>query len=125
MQSFILLATLLILCIVGFYLGRARAVSTVGGQRSRLHSLPSYHGLYVALWCGIPSLLLFVVWLIVEPHVIETIALNSLPAGRTDLPDAELGLLLNDIRNLASGDAISTTAALPAPFARETRSNAH
>ena len=52
MQTFIVLAAVLVLSFIGFHLGRRRAVSAVGGKPSRLHSLPSYHGLYVALWCG-------------------------------------------------------------------------
>ena len=110
MQTLIVLAALLVLSFIGFHLGRRRAVATVGGKPSRLHSLPSYHGLYVALWCGIPALALFAIWSMAEPHVLESIVVSELPAATAELPKAELGLLMNDIRNLASGDAVAATA---------------
>ncbi len=110
MQTLIVLAALLVLTFAGFHLGRRRAVSTVGGRPSRLHSLPSYHGLYVALWCGIPALALFAIWSIAEPHILDSIVVSELPAAQAELGDAQLGLLLNDIRNLASGDATGAAA---------------
>ena len=106
MQTPIVLTALLVLTFIGFHLGRRRAVATVGGKSGRLHSLPSYHGLYVALWCGIPALALLAIWMIAEPHILEAIVLNELPADRAALPDAQLDLLLNDIRNLADGNAV-------------------
>src|SRR5690606_10531762 len=88
--------------VAGYFMGRSRAVATVGGRVQNLHSLPSYHGLYVALWCGIPSLLIFVLWLVLQPHVIEAIVVSEIP-GAAELPANRLGLLINDVRNLAAG----------------------
>ncbi len=108
MQAFIVAATLLVLTFIGYYLGRDRAVAVVGGRRQSLHSLPSYHGLYVALWCAIPGFIVFALWLAIEPHIVESLVLSSLPAERiANLSDAETGLLINDIRNIAAGGAVS------------------
>src|SRR5690349_13948064 len=51
------LVAVLGLSLIGFFMGRSRAAAKAGGQLRRLHSLPNYHGFYVALWCGLPSLL--------------------------------------------------------------------
>ena len=42
----------------GFYVGRSRAVGAVQGNTVRLHSLPNYHGYYVAIWTGLPAFVL-------------------------------------------------------------------
>jgi phosphate transport system permease protein len=102
MQPFYLVVAVLLLAVAGFYMGRSRAVATVGGRAQNLHSLPSYHGLYVALWCGIPSLFILAVWLIAEPHLIEWVVIGSIP-GATDLPANQIGLIINDVKNLAAG----------------------
>ncbi|HET6220680.1 MAG TPA: phosphate ABC transporter permease subunit PstC [Dongiaceae bacterium] len=110
MQSFPIIATLLVLTAIGYYLGRNRAVATVGGQRRALHSLPSYHGAYVALWCALPAFILVALWLILEPHVIRALLISSLPPETASLPENQLNLLLNDIRNLAQGDVTGSGA---------------
>jgi phosphate transport system permease protein len=110
MQLPILAAVLLALTICGYYMGRGRSLATAGGRAKGLHSLPSYHGLYVALWCGIPGFLIFVLWLVMEPHILEAIVMSSLPPETARLSPAELGLLLNDLRNLAAGDVTSRAA---------------
>ena len=42
----------------GFYVGRSRAIAAVSGATANLHSLPNYHGYYVAIWTGLPAFLL-------------------------------------------------------------------
>lgn len=50
---------------------------------------------------------MFVAWLVFEPRIVEWIVTTNLsPALRPDDP-ATLGLLLNDIRNLATGNIVS------------------
>ncbi|MEX1109205.1 MAG: phosphate ABC transporter permease family protein, partial [Dongiaceae bacterium] len=110
MQSFVILAAIVILAFVGFWMGNRRAIAQAGGWATRLHSLPFYHGFYVALWCGVPGLVLFLLWLVAGPQILEAIVLAGLPPEYSNLPSAELGLLKNEIRNLANGDAIGTTA---------------
>ena len=110
MQPVVLGFVLLLLSLAGFFLGRRRSLATAGGSIRSLHSLPSYYGWYLALWCGIPSLLLFATWLIVEPHVVESLVISALPQSERDLPEAQMALLLNDIRNLATGNIVSQAA---------------
>jgi phosphate transport system permease protein len=100
----VILATLLILTAIGYFMGRQRAFATVGGRASQLHSLPSYHGAYVALWCLLPALLLFVLWMLAEPHVLRALIIGALPPELANLPDNQLGLVLNDIQNIAEGN---------------------
>ncbi len=109
MQTFVLACALLLLSVAGFYVGRRRSLASAHGSIRALHSLPSYYGWYLALWCGLPSFVLFSVWLMVEPHVVESLVVSSLPQSLRDLPQTELALLFNDVRNLATGNIVSQT----------------
>src|SRR3546814_12763996 len=66
MQAIILLAGVLALAAFAYRSGTRKALAAAGDGRGgrALHSLPSYYGAYVALWCGIPALLIAFVWLI-------------------------------------------------------------
>ena len=95
---------LLLLLLTGFYLGRGRARSA--GQAAALNSLPVHYGFYVALWCGVPGFLIFILWSVLEPEIVRAIVVADLPASARALPADKLGLLINDIRNIARGDVI-------------------
>lgn len=52
---------LLVMIAGGFYVGRSRAIRAVEGSIASLHSLPNYYGYYIAVWTGVPALLLLAV----------------------------------------------------------------
>jgi phosphate transport system permease protein len=106
MQTQILFGALIVLSLIGYAVGRNRAI-TAGAGQTRLHSLPRYHGFYVALWCGLPALLACLLWLTIEPRVAEWLLMSELPPGARDLAPDRLALLLVDIKNLAAGDIVS------------------
>ncbi len=108
--TFLIAATLLALTAIGFYMGRSRAVATVSGRVRELHSLPGYYGYYVAIWCGVPALLVLGAWLALEPAIIEAMLVSSLPELLRELPPQHLGLMINDISNLADGNITSAGA---------------
>ncbi|MEN8200491.1 MAG: phosphate ABC transporter permease family protein, partial [Thermodesulfobacteriota bacterium] len=105
MSNTILTATLLGLISFGYLYGRKYAFAAgarVGGT-DKMHSRPTYHGMLIALWCGLPTLLLLIIWQVIEPLVISSMVVSSLPDRFSSLPPERLGLVLNDIRNLALG----------------------
>lgn len=102
-------AAILLLASYGFYSGRLKSLRTAGGNVGALHSLPSYYGGYVALWCGLPALLLVAVWMAFDTAVITSLLVSGLGDMTAGLSEAELSLLITDIRNLASG-GISSNA---------------
>ncbi|MDR3518632.1 MAG: phosphate ABC transporter permease subunit PstC [Azospirillaceae bacterium] len=104
-----LFAVLLLLSIVGYQLGRNRAVATVDGKISRLHSVPSYYGFYVALWAGLPAFLITILWLVLQGSIVDALVMNSLPAAMTNVSAQELTLLRADVQNLAAGVGASRT----------------
>ena len=106
MEISLITAVVLVLAVVGFFLGRSRALATVGGRTRDLHSLPGHYGYYVAVWCGVPALLLTLVWSFFQGSIVESFLVSDLPSAQ-GLGEAELGLLVNDIKNLAGGDIVS------------------
>ncbi|HCW67511.1 MAG TPA: phosphate ABC transporter permease subunit PstC [Thalassospira lucentensis] len=100
--SFLLLAVAA-LCALSFYFGRQRAIALSGGRYSNLHSLPAHYGMYVALWCGLPALLLVVVWYVFQGSIIEAMIVSDLPAEITS-NTGQLSLALNSISLIAEGN---------------------
>jgi phosphate transport system permease protein len=108
------------LALFAYYVGRQRAVAAAVAAGPRgFHSLPGYHGGYVALWCALPAVTLLVLWQVIEPIWLRSAVLDSLPEATQALPDAELGLIYNDIRNLVEGNVVSTTPSAEVAAAAE------
>ncbi len=108
MSPTFLLFLVLLLSAGGYYLGRKRAFNVAGGAEGikNLHSRPTYYGALVALWCGIPALLLFGLWQVFEGTIITQLVVAGLPADLQSLPDNRLNLVLNDIRNIVGGNIV-------------------
>ena len=109
MQSWVLLLLLIGLMAVAYQLGRRRSVRLVGGYGKvrELHSLPSYYGFYTALWCGLPALLVYGLWVALQTNFVTQLLIQDLPEHIRALPTAQLDLILNDVKNLASGNIVS------------------
>jgi phosphate transport system permease protein len=99
----ILLVVLLALSSVAYYIGQRRALTVVGGKVRQLHSLPGYNGLYVAIWCGLPALLVVAVWSSFQGGVIESLVTAGLPQEIIEQGPQRVTLVLNEVRNVASG----------------------
>jgi phosphate transport system permease protein len=82
----------------------------VAGDRAgllQMHSRPTYYGLLAALWCGLPALLVFSAWSFFESGIITHLVVAGLPDSVRHLPADRLDLVINDIRNLVSGNIVS------------------
>ncbi len=107
MNLILLCLIMVVLTVIGYWLGQRQAVSAAGGDARRLHSLPSYHGFYVALCALLPAIVLFVLWLIVEPIIAEQVLISRLPAEVQSQDPNALRLLVGDIKSLALGNIVS------------------
>jgi len=90
---------------VAFYLGRGRSLAIAGplGGIRKLHSLPSYYGMHVALWCALPSVAILGLWMIFDDPIINSLVIGSVAADIIPIDTASYNLLLNKISNLADG----------------------
>ena len=105
--------------LIGWLAARARARTfrsavRAGGAR-RMHSLPSYHGWFVALAIMAPALLFAAVWSSVTPGMAEADALKSPAAAQLPVFGFQRDSILAEARNLAS----SPDAAAFNPIARQ------
>lgn len=79
-------------------------MQTVDGDAGALHSRPAYHGAYIAIWAGAPSLLLVIAWLSLQGWVVDALLIRSLPAVAIEGLDAsKIDLLLSEIKSVARG----------------------
>ncbi|MBU0964967.1 MAG: phosphate ABC transporter permease subunit PstC [Proteobacteria bacterium] len=111
MRTSYLLTTIVVLALGSYFLGRSKAfaVSKSCGGVKALHSLPSHYGMWTALWCAVPALLVFALWNAAESPIITSLVVAGLPPDISSLPPSKLGLIINDIKNIISGNITSGT----------------
>src|SRR3954453_15128974 len=82
---------------------RARPLRMASG--TRLHSLPTYHGAYAALWAAIPALLLIAAWSPIESRLVDRAVVSS-PEGKA-LPSFQMQResILSEACEIASGES--------------------
>jgi phosphate transport system permease protein len=107
MSTTALIFTLGLLAGFSFWLGRKRSFAVVNGDAWKLHSLPNYYGYYTAIWCGLPALMIAALWLFFENSIITHLVVARLPEELRLLSPDHLNLVVNDIRNLVSGNIVS------------------
>jgi phosphate transport system permease protein len=88
---------------VAWLAARAKAASFAGGGKARLHSLPGFHGWYVALWAVLPALLFLAVWSSVSGNLVEQSVLESPAAAKLPAFEMQRSAILNEARELAQG----------------------
>lgn len=101
MQITIFTTAVMLLALIGFFMGRSRAVSVVSGDVRQLHSLPRHYGYYVAMWCGLPAFLLCVLWFSLEGSIIQGMVLKGITSLPADASSAKVARVLSDIKFLA------------------------
>ncbi|WP_108461256.1 phosphate ABC transporter permease subunit PstC [Devosia naphthalenivorans] len=103
MVGYLLLA-IVVFALVAFWVGRSAGDRFVTAGGASVHSLPGYHGAFVAVWVGIPALVLLLLWIMAQGPVIDGLLLGTLPATLLDgASNADRSLLLSEIKNVAAG----------------------
>ncbi|PMR75357.1 phosphate ABC transporter permease subunit PstC [Billgrantia endophytica] len=106
MNNLALIATVLIVMALAYQLGLTRS-KAVAGSGERLHSRPGYYGVLVALWCGLPALLLFILWSVFEPGIIDLLVFQQLPPEVAAFSEREQQLVMRRIAALAAGQNVA------------------
>jgi phosphate transport system permease protein len=90
---------ILLFCIFSYFFGQTTAKKLVTNQNLKLKTLPTYYGYFVALWCGIPSLILFAVWSLFEPTIIKTIVVGKVLSASQIEAGLTTNLIYQKIKN--------------------------
>ena len=119
MPIFWLFIMVLATAVLGYLAGRMRVMQGAGGDRRKMHSLPSYYGGNVALKVAAPAFVLMLLWLLIQPLYINTVVSNQIPD--TAIADSSSrGLVLSEVRRTANGlDLAVESGALNAADAKD------
>jgi len=101
--SMSLTLALVVLAAIGFTAGRARAFSAADAVGGRLHSLPNFHGWFVAIWSVGPALVLLAAYGLLGDRIADKMLLAGLDADTLALPHERLRLFVQDVRQVAFG----------------------
>ncbi|QBY00600.1 phosphate ABC transporter permease subunit PstC [Rhodophyticola sp. CCM32] len=120
-----IVVSVLVLGAAGYIMGRQRALAQAGGDSRILHSLPGYYGANVLIFTLVPAFLVLMVWLFVQPLVIERQVTATL--SDTAIEEAgSRGLVMSDVRRVAEGlDVAIGQGALNRDEARDYSTQGH
>ncbi|MDP8994002.1 MAG: phosphate ABC transporter permease subunit PstC [Pseudomonadota bacterium] len=88
--------------LVAWFAARAKAAAFAAAGR-RPHSLPAYHGWYVALWALVPALLFLAVWNNLSAGFVHQSVMASPEAAGLPAFDMQRNAVLAEARALATG----------------------
>ncbi|MEA3009180.1 MAG: phosphate transport system permease protein [Sphingomonadales bacterium] len=98
-----LLIAILGLALLGWLSARARAMAFAAPGAPRLHSLPGYHGWYVAIWAALPALLFLLLWVPLSDRLVMDAVLQSPAAAHLPPFEMQRNAIFQEARELAEG----------------------
>ena len=108
---FYLVLALLALCAAAYLIGRRRALASVSGEISKLHSLPGHHGLFLAFAAAGPALIAVAIWSIVTPGLESSIVRSRFATELAGLGLPQVEAFIRDARAIAFGGLVGFTDA--------------
>ncbi|MES0861391.1 phosphate ABC transporter permease subunit PstC [Ruegeria sp. SCPT10] len=91
-----------VIAVLGYILGRSRALQSAGGDIRELHSLPSYYGANVLLKTIVPAFGILIVWLLVQPMYVNSQVSGMIPETAVK-EGSSLSLVMAEVRRTAAG----------------------
>lgn len=109
MELTTLLLVLGVMSIGAYQIGRSRSLRLIGGPAlaPKLHSRPRYYGYYLAIRSLLPALVLVVLWVALDDLFVVAAMVDSMALSISDRSKGEIDLLINTVRNVASGGVAS------------------
>ncbi len=108
MSPMLLVTCVLALSSLAFWQGRRRAFAlSHRSAAEKMHSRPGYYGMLTALWCAVPALFIVILWQVAADPLLTRMVMDGVREAKGTLSADQLNLLVNDVRNLVSGNAVS------------------
>jgi phosphate transport system permease protein len=98
-----ILAILIGLGILAYFIGRMRSIQVCGGEQRTLHSRPPYYGYYLAILTVLPTVILLAAWSVAERPVTQYIAMQELGPQVLKGTDSEKALAMSVVDSIADG----------------------
>ncbi len=98
-----LFGLLVVLAAACHLVGRSRSVALAGSNYAAMHSLPGYHGAWLALMTAGPALIVLTVWSIVAPNILRSGILSQFASQIGAVSPAQLDGFWRDIQAIAFG----------------------
>ena len=95
--------------VAGYFAGRSKAVTVIGGEVHKLHSLPSQHGTYVALFATLPALLALVIWGLTSPGIETSIIKSRFATELAGQGVPQTEAFIRDAKAIAFGGLVGFT----------------
>lgn len=95
-------STVALLVLIAFFTGRSRAVAVAGGNYAEMHSLPTYHGFFLAVMVLVPMLLVFAAGAPIVSMLATANAVAELPVNIQN-DTLQRGVALRDAASIAAG----------------------
>jgi phosphate transport system permease protein len=103
MTPLAILITILGLALLGWLAARARASAFRAPGSLRPHSLPGYHGWYVAAWAALPALLFLALWVPLSERLVADAVLSSPAAAHLPPFEMQRNAIFQEARQMAEG----------------------
>ena len=106
-----LVLALIALFAAAYLIGRRRALASVSGEISKLHSLPGHHGMFLALAATLPAFIAVAIWSIATPGIEASIIKSRFAAELSGMGIPQVEAFIRDARAIAFGGLVGFTDA--------------
>ena len=96
-----IIAGLLMVAVLAFITGRARAISIAGNDISSLHSRPTYHGGFLAICSTVPAFIMTLLWTAISARILENSILSRYSEALSQMGAAQIQAFMRDVRAIA------------------------
>lgn len=96
-----------LLVVLAWWFGRQRGLLFAGharGEVGAVHSLPQYHGAYVAVLALLPAVAVLALWALIGDGLVSAQVMHSLPPGAVGPDEMDRSAFLSEVRGLVRGD---------------------
>lgn len=98
-----IILVVLVIGVIGWFVGVSRSKSLVSGNVSELHSRPNYYGSYIFVWAVLPAMMLAAIWAVASPIYIDNQVRGNLPAEIQSMEPQQQNLSMNIVQSIARG----------------------
>lgn len=103
---------ILALSAIAWFMGQVRASSLMSGRKKALHSLPRYHGWFMAICAFLPALFFVIIWSNIAPALASYAVMADPMASNLPTDSMAMGRILSEARMLSQNSEAFVTSDL-------------